>query len=124
MLKKDEETKKVINLINRVHDLSDNQMLSNSPLNYEEYKKELLRIINLDSNIIEYELNEGEFIFLNVLEALSEKYGYCMRKEFEEVILKLINELKEIVYPEHILNNYSISKFQVVERITYNPNDK
>lgn len=123
MLKKDEETKKVINLINRVHDLSDNQMLSNSPLNYEEYKKELLRIINLDSNIIEYELNEGEFIFLNVLEALNEKYGYCMRKEFEEVILKLINELKERVYPEHELKDYSISKFRVVERLTYDPNN-
>ena len=124
MLKKDEETKKVISLINRVHDLSDNQMLSNSPLNYEEYKKELLRIINLDSNIIEYELNEGEFIFLNVLEALNEKYGYCMRKEFEDIILKLINELKEVVYPAHELKDYSISKFRVVERITYNPNDK
>lgn len=115
MLKEDEETKKVINLINRVHDLSDKQMLSSSSLNYEEYKKELLRIINLDSNIIEYELNEGEFIFLNVLEALNEKYGYCMRKEFEKVILKLINELKEIVYPEHKLKDYNISKFRVVE---------
>lgn len=123
MLKEDEETKKVINLINRIHDLSDKQMLSSSTTTYEEYKKELLRIINLDSNIIEYELNEGELIFLNVLEALNEKYHYCIRKEFEDVILKLIEELKEVVYPEHELKDYSISKFRVVERITYDPSD-
>ncbi len=60
-------------------------------------------------------------IFLNVLEALNEKYGYCMRKEFEDIILKLINELKEVVYPKHELKDYGISKFQVFERITYNP---
>lgn len=41
-------------------------------------------------------------------------------KEFEDIILKLINELKEVVYPKNELKDYSISKFQVVERITYN----
>lgn len=121
MVKETEEIQKVLNFINRIHDLSDKQMLSSSPLGYEEYKKELSRIINLDNNTIEYELNEGEFIFLNTLEALNEKYGYCVRKEFEDIILKLINELKEVVYPKHELKDYSISKFQVVERITYNP---
>ena len=110
MIKDTEEVTKVINLINRVHDLNDKQMISSSPLNYEEYKKELSRIINLDSNIIKYELNE-----LNTLEALNEKYGYCVRKEFEDIILKLINELKEVVYPKNELKDYSISKFQVVE---------
>ena len=121
---KDDEVKRVLNLINKIHSLSDEVLLSNSTTTYEEYKKELLRIINLDSNIIEYELNEGEIIFLNVLEALNEKYGYCMRKEFEEVILKLIEELKEVVYPEHELKDYIISKFRVVERLTYDPSDK
>lgn len=65
MVKETEEIQKVLNFINRIHDLSDKQMLSSSPLGYEEYKKELSRIINLDNNTIEYELNEGEFIFLN-----------------------------------------------------------
>ena len=74
MIKDTEEVTKVINLINRVHDLNDKQMISSSPLNYEEYKKELSRIINLDSNIIKYELNE-----LNTLEALNGKYGYYKR---------------------------------------------
>ena len=79
MVKNTEEVQKVIKFINRIHDLSDSQMLSRSPLGYEEYKKELLRIINLDSNSIKYELNEGEFIFLNTLEALNGKYGYYKR---------------------------------------------
>lgn len=119
MIKDTEEVTKVINLINRVHDLNDKQMISSSPLNYEEYKKELSRIINLDSNIIKYELNE-----LNTLEALNEKYGYCIRKEFEDIILKLINELKLVVYLEHKLKDYSISKFQVVERTAYDSNSE
>ena len=34
-----EEIQKVLNFINRIHDLSDKQMLSSSPLGYEEYKK-------------------------------------------------------------------------------------
>lgn len=44
-----------------------------------------------------------------------------MRKEFADIILKLINELKEVVYPKHELKDYSIFKVQVVDRITYNP---
>lgn len=120
----EDDVKRVLNLINKIHSLSDEVLLSSSTTTYEEYKKELSRIINLDSNIIEYELSEGEIIFLNVLEALNEKYGYCMRKEFEDIILKLIAELREVVYPEHELKDYSISKFKVVERITYDPSDK
>lgn len=123
-MEKEDDVKRVLNLINKIHSLGDEVLLNNSTTTYEEYKKELSRIINLDSNIIEYELNEGEIIFLNVLEALNEKYGYCMRKEFEDIILKLIAELREVVYLEHELKDYSISKFQVVERITYNPSDK
>ncbi len=121
---KDDEVKRVLNLINKIHSLSDEVLLSSSTTTYEEYKKELLRIINLDSNIIEYELNEGEIIFLNVLEALNEKYSYCIRKDFREIILKLIAELKEVVYPEHELKDYPIAKFRVVERITYDPSDE
>ncbi len=121
---KEDEVKRVLNLINKIHSFSDEVLLNSSTTTYEEYKKELSRIINLDSNIIEYELNEWEIIFLNVLEALNEKYNYCIRKEFEDVILKLIAELKEVVYPEHELKNYSISKFRVVERLTYDPSSE
>lgn len=124
MKKEDKEVKRVVDLINQIHEVTDKQLLNSSSTVYDEFKKELLRVINLDSNIIEYELNEGEFVFLSVLEALNEKYSYCMKEEFQRVILKLISELRDVVYPKHEFKDYSISKYKVLERLTYDSRDK
>ncbi len=122
MKNEDKDVRKVVNLINQINELSDKQLLGNSCMNYDEYKKELLKIINRDNYCVEYELNEGEFVYLSILEALYEKYSYCVKREFQDIVLKLTNELRDVVYSSNELEHYSISKYRVIERITYDPN--
>ncbi len=69
------------------------------------------------NEIIELELNEGEFLFLHVLESLYVKYMNCINKNFQEKILNCINELNILIYPEEKLKNQDIVDFKVVQKI-------
>lgn len=65
-------------------------------------------------------LDEGIIVIHHTLDALYQKYCYCIPKEIEKMVLDLVMETADFLdYPKNGINNMDILKEDYVRRVKY-----
>lgn len=65
-------------------------------------------------------LDEGIIVIHHTLDALYQKYCYCIPKEIEKMILNLVMETSDLLnYPKEDIENTNILKEDYVRRVEY-----